>query len=194
MPCGRMSIAWRSRSCDLRASAIAASASARLRVSSSVSTAAFCGFARVGDRSVTQVSAARFRFVVFPGLKLNFTRPTRARRPQVFGQVSERKVIMGLSAADRSAMQPVLVPVSEARRVKPAHRTNPVAARATRRGAKLGLSTNLFQGRARLYAACAEPRSRARILASAEYGYRDVNNRPLTLPQCRLELSPAKTP
>src|SRR3984893_11641456 len=40
MPCGRMSIASRSRSCDFRASAIAASASARLRTISPISAEA----------------------------------------------------------------------------------------------------------------------------------------------------------
>ena len=80
MPCGRMSIASRSRSCDLRASVIAASVSARVRATSAEWTEGFgadlpgfgCGrFDRTGSR----VIGARFFFFGFVGRIVGINRP-----------------------------------------------------------------------------------------------------------------------
>ena len=80
MPCGRMSIASRSRSCDLRASATAASTSARLRTISPISPATrrsrFAGFGlaltgRPGIRGI----AACFSFFCFLGRMFGISTP-----------------------------------------------------------------------------------------------------------------------
>lgn len=106
MPCGSKSTAWRSRSCDLRASAMAASVSARLCRSWS-RAAGGCGARANRDlRRCRPLRAAglRFRFSVFLDPKLNFTRPSRAQRTQVLLQVSERNVISGSLVLRRRAL------------------------------------------------------------------------------------------
>src|ERR1700682_5675642 len=82
MPCGRMSIASRNRSCDLRASTIAASAAARLRTISPISAETRrplpesfgLGFAgRPGMRAI----ALSFSLLVVFGRIFGIARPTR---------------------------------------------------------------------------------------------------------------------
>jgi hypothetical protein len=100
-------MAWRSRSCDLCASAIAASASARLCKSSSVSmreTRRFAGGLR--EDPAAQVSADRFRLLVFRDPKLNLPRPTRAQRSQLVRQVSEKTIILGAPAVRLTLIEP----------------------------------------------------------------------------------------
>jgi hypothetical protein len=69
MPCGRISIASRSRSWDLRASVIAASASARLRASSPISAGRRRGLESfgLGFTGRPGLRAIAARLVFFPG-------------------------------------------------------------------------------------------------------------------------------
>ena len=97
---------------------MAASASARLCTSWSRSTGGCGARANRGLRGCRPLLAStlRFRFSAFLDPKLNFTRPSRAQRPQVLEQVYEKKVILAGGRTERALdlERRTVLPVCEA--------------------------------------------------------------------------------
>ena len=176
-------MAWRRRSWDLRASAIAASASARLRRISSRSERVRDARGKRGLRGnrPARARALPFRFLAFRDPKPNFTRPNRAQWAVVLGQVSERKVILGDRARQDRALRTPRARLSclFARRKRARWRARPVASSQSGREVtqKRALSMNQFRPRVRLHTGSKRASFRARILVNAGYGYRTVKNR-----------------
>lgn len=165
-------MAWRSRSWDLRASAIAASASARLRRTSSRPASARV-HAKRGLRAFRPARASPpcFPCLAFRNPKLNFTRLGHARRPQALGQVSEKKVILPQTT---SRAVPPAASLRAAAHGSRRRRSGPGAAIKDRSGAKLRARLNQFRNRAQIHASRERSSLRARILVNAGYGYRTL--------------------
>lgn len=168
-------MAWRRRSWDLRASAIAASASARLRrTSSHPERARARAKRRLRAFRPARASTPCFRFFAFRDSKLNFTRPSRALRPPALGQVSEKKVILpGAFRTRRSLRACFRAAAHGGGRAQ----TRSGAAISDRSGAKLRARLNQFPNRTRLHASREYSCSRARILVNAGYGYCTLKKR-----------------
>ena len=179
MPCGRRSIASRSRSWDLRASAIAASASARLRTISPISTAtrrvppASLGLGFAGRPGMRAVVVRASACLIFFGRIVGITRPTPHSQQAMFSDKCLKKWYL-LPILPESAAQ-LSLPVWKAysrmpRRVRLCNRRCITKSAAQNRRERSRNS----QSRARLHNGCANCAIRARKFANDRQGYRSV--------------------